>query len=155
MNRNRVLALVVLMSCVTCVAAADKYAVPPHPKSDAQRMCAVVFDKGYPKTTGDAKAWTVTINGKYNYDDTWQFKSLEVRLVYNNLAKKTMKEGPKYTVTDETTLATPGSYTTVFSSVTPTVDGEVMEAIGRITIKKTGQLDLTNSVTATVIAPPP
>lgn len=127
--------------------------MPPHPPLNLAK-CAIAYDTGYPKTTGDAKAWTVTANGKYNYDDTYQFKKLEVYLVYNNPTKGTTVTGPQYTVTNETTLATPGSYATTFSNVAPPAQGEVIQAIARIRVTKNNQ-DETNTATADVAAPPP
>lgn len=135
---------------VTLAVAADTYTVPPHPASDSVLKCAAAFDKGYPSTTGDAKAWTVTLNGKYNYDDTWQFRMLEVYLIY----LPTNKQGPKYTVTDESTLTTKGSFATTFNNVTPPGAGEALYAIGRITVKKTGEIDRSNPTPQTKIPSP-
>jgi hypothetical protein len=133
--------------------AAEKYTVPPHPALGIKK-CVIVFDKGYPKTTGDEKAWNVTANGKYNYDDTYQFVKLEVQLVYNNAKKGTTKNGPAYTVTNETTLAAPGSYSAVFNGVTPPdmTGGEVLEAIARITVTQ-NQKNETDSIPGRVLPP--
>lgn len=148
MRRHAVLSAGFLLASLTVVYAADTYPVPPNPASGAQ-MCATAFDTGQPNTTGNKTAWNVSANGKYNYDNAWQFKSLEVYLKY----LPTNKAGPTYTVTDESTLATKGTWTITFSNVAPPGANEKIVAIARITVKQAGQIDKTNSTTADVLGP--
>ncbi len=89
-------------------------------------MCAVAFDTGSPTATwnADATALTVTANGKYNYDNTWTFVKLEVYLQYINPNTNAIRNGPSYSVTDESTLATPGTFAVTFNNVAPPQAGE-------------------------------
>lgn len=154
-NRLRVLAFVVLVLCLASAAAADKYDVPPHPKSDNMQKCAVAFDDGYPKNTGDAKAWKIERKLKYNYDTAWEFKELEVYYQRVDAATGQTTKGASQTVTNESDIAPPGSYAVTFSNVAPPAAGENIQAVARIKIKKAGEVDRQNSVNAIVPLPPP
>ncbi len=122
-------------------------------------MCAVAFDTGSPTATwnADATALTVTANGKYNYDNTWTFVKLEVYLQYINPNTNAIRNGPSYSVTDESTLATPGTFAVTFNNVAPPQAGENLNAFAKITVAKQGanQSDTTNKIVLVPMKPPP
>lgn len=126
-----------------------------HPASDKQRKCAVSFEAGSPKATSDGKSWTIEVKLKYNYDNAWQFKSLEVSYDRVDPVNNKTAQGPKITVTNEGDITPKGSYTAIFANVTPPGPNEEIRVRLRIDIKRQGQLDLWNSANAAVPAPLP
>lgn len=147
-------AFLVLCLLVTAATAADQYAVPPHPASDNQKKCAVAFDAGYPKTTGDANAWNIEVKLKYNYDTAWQFK--ELRVYYDRIdpGKKTTTQGPVHTVANERDIRTKGSYSVTFNDVTPPGGTEEIQVFAKITVKKDGEADRSITTFAKALPPP-
>ena len=59
-----------------------------------------------------------------NYDDAWTFKQLLVETVYTKGATSTY--GPSSSVTNESLLGTPGSYSVTYNDIRPPVAGEVL-----------------------------
>ena len=75
--------------------------------------------------------WTVTGAVKYNYDAAWTFKELKVYTTYTKGVVS--RDGPASTITDESTLASPGSYSVTFNNISATAVGEVLVMTTRIT----------------------
>jgi hypothetical protein len=156
MKRFAIPAVVFSLSLVCSVASAQtpKYPVPPHPALGIKK-CVIVFDSGSPSAAWNAgaTALNVTANGKYNYDNTWTFEKLEVYLRYINPDTGASRDGPYYSVTDETTLAAPGSFAVTFNNVAEPQMGEQLHAYIRIIVKKQGQADEIDSKAAQVAIP--
>jgi len=147
------LAIAGLMLCVMAVGthAADKYAVPPHPALGTKK-CAVAFGTASPSATKNAGGnWNVSGVGKYNYDTAWTFKSLTCEIIYTKGAKS--KFGPSTTITDESTIGTPDSFSFSFNDVVPPVENEKMVMKVSIVVSKAGSVDETDSHAADVSIP--
>lgn len=139
--------------CASVAVAADKYAVPPHPASDVVKKCAITFDKNQPVTTGNDAGWSISASGKYNYDTMSKFRSIDVKLVYINSKTQAVRSGPSYSITDETTLATAGSWSASFTNVAPPKADESIRIYATISVTTQGLLPTNNSVNSAV--PPP
>lgn len=155
MARCAALASIFLFCSMTL--AADVYTVPPHPKSDATKLCAINFDAGQP-TTGAAKVgWNVSATGKYNYDNSRSFKSIDVTLVYINTKTGATKQGPSYSVTNEASLAVPGSWSASFTNITAPGMDEQVKMYATIFVTNPNTMTTSSYQTpggATVLPPP-
>lgn len=148
---RRLLALVCLALFTTALAAADKYAVPPHPASGTAK-CNVKIDTGSPDTKlNKDKKWDVTIVGKYNYDDAWTFKELKAEIIYTKGMDTEIL--PAKTVTDETKLAKAGSFDFSFPGIRPPVEGEVVNVKVSIKVTKAGEEPKSNAEAKAVPEP--
>jgi hypothetical protein len=132
-------------------AQVGKYAGPPL----GSDVCVAKFDTGSPSAAWDATATSLNVSctGKYNYDNTWTFSKPEVYLQYLNPNTNGIRSGPSYTVTNESTLATPGTFANTFNNVSPPLQGEILQAFVRVTVTKQGQPNKTNSDTKAVVVP--
>ena len=147
----RLLATVVLGVTTSVLIAADKYAVPPHPASTTQK-CAVDQPTGQPTSAKNGTNWDVSTSGKYNYDDTWSFKSLKAEILYTK--GLTTRAGPLTIITDESTIGTPGTFLFPFPNIPPPQADEMMNLKVTIIVRKTGQQDKTENHAKQVPMPP-
>jgi len=92
---------------------------------------------------------------KYNYDNAWEFKKLEVQYDRIDTVRKKTSQGVVQIVTNESDLTPKGSYSVTFNGVTPPGPSEEIRVSAKITIKKAGELDLTNSADPALVLPPP
>jgi hypothetical protein len=147
MVRALLMSIGFLFSTVTLALAAPKYAAPPL----GIKKCVIEFDAGSPVAEKDGKNWKVHVKGKYNYDDAWTFKKLEVYLTYTKGTES--RSGQSWNVTNESALGTPGTFSVTFNGVPPPEPGEVLVATIRITVSKMGEADQVDSRAADVAAP--
>jgi len=127
---------------------AAKYANPPL----GIKNCVVAFDTGFPNTTKDGTNWKVQAKGAYNYDNACTFKSLEVYMTYTS--SKMSYAGQSWSVTDEKSLGTPGTFDVTFNAVSPPPAGYVLTMTARITVTCAGA-DTSDANAKDVPAPPP
>ena len=139
MLKRTLVTLALLFASGALAIAGAKYAAPPL----GTNVAVCEFDAGSPTGTQKNNVVTIQANGKYNYDDSWTFKSLEVSFTYNDPVAKTTRAGRTDTTTNESTLASPGTFAVIFTNVAPPVKDESIVVSAKLTVKKDGMIDKT------------
>ncbi len=141
MNVKKVIAIAVAFLTASAIAgAAAKYAAPAIPNGD---VGVAKFDAGSPVATWNQAGTSLTVqsDGKYNYDDTGAFKSLEIELksVSTNGGTATTVTSQSYST--EVGMANPGTFSVTFNGVAEPPAGQQYLVVVRLTLMKAGQVD--------------
>lgn len=136
MIRSCVLAIGFLCCAVGVTHAAAKYAAP----ALGVKKCVWEFDAGQPAATKNKTGgYDVTVTGKYNYDDTWTFNKLVINLESVPTGGGAGTTLQTWTCTNESSLATPGTFSVSFNNVAPPGQNNILWVSGTFTATQQGQ----------------